>query len=60
MIQFNKFIDFKKSYLTKLMNDDMARKISDVKTPSENDVEIEEYENCVMEVKNQSVSLDLD
>lgn len=35
----------------------MARKINDIKRPSNNEVEIEEYENDVMEIKNQSVSL---
>lgn len=42
------------------MNDDMARKISDIKLPSDNQSEIEEYENCVMEVKNQNVNLYFD
>lgn len=35
----------------------MARKINDIKTPSDNEGEVEEYENGVMEIKNQSVSL---
>lgn len=39
------------------MNDDMARKINDIKKPSKNEAEIEEYENGVMEIKNQKVSL---
>lgn len=39
------------------MDDDTARKISEIKTPSDNEAEIEEYENCVMEIKNKSVSL---
>lgn len=38
------------------MDDDMARKINDIKMPSENQNEIEEYENCVMEAKNQNVN----
>lgn len=33
----------------------MARKISNIKTPANTEAEIEEYENCVTEVKNQSV-----
>jgi len=39
------------------MDDDLARKISDIKMPSDNEAEIEEYENCVMDIKNQNVSL---
>lgn len=39
------------------MNDDMARKISDIKTPSNDETEIEKYENSVAEIKNQSVCL---
>lgn len=35
----------------------MARKINDIKRPSNNESEIEEYENGVMEIKNQRVSL---
>lgn len=38
------------------MDDDTARKISDIKAPS-NEAEVEEYENLVMEIKNKSVSL---
>lgn len=38
------------------MNNDMTRKIGDIKTPSDNEADIEEYENRVMEIKNQSVS----
>lgn len=49
---------FHKSYLTKLMNEDMTRKINNIKTP-EDEAEIEEYENGVMEVKNQSVGLSI-
>lgn len=39
------------------MDDDTARKISEIKNPSDNEAEIEEYENLVMEIKNKSVSL---
>lgn len=38
------------------MDDDTARKISEIKAPSDNEAEIEEYENLVMEIKNKSVS----
>lgn len=47
---------FKQSYLTKLMNDDMARKINDIKTPTDDETEIEKYENSIADIKNQSVS----
>lgn len=39
------------------MDDDTARKINTLKTPSDDKGEIEDYENRVMEVKNQSVSI---
>ncbi|KAL4131849.1 hypothetical protein QTP88_009096 [Uroleucon formosanum] len=42
------------SYLTKLMDDDMARKVNEIKKPSDNETEIEDYDNGVMEIKNQS------
>lgn len=38
------------------MNEDMARKVSEIKKPSDNENEIEDYDNNVMEIKNQSVS----
>jgi len=38
------------------MNDDMTRKISEIKKPSDNETEIEDYDNDVMEIKNQKVS----
>jgi len=47
---------FKQSYLTKLMNDDMARKVNDIKTPTDDETEIEKYENSIADIKNQSVS----
>lgn len=50
------YILFNKSYLTKLMDDDMARKVNEIKKPSDNETEIEDYDNGVMEIKNQSVS----
>jgi len=39
------------------MDDDMARKVNEIKKPSDNEIEIEDYDNGVMEIKNQSVSL---
>lgn len=39
------------------MDDDTARKISEIKSPSNNEAELEEYDNLVMEIKNKSVSL---
>lgn len=51
------FYCYNQSYLTKLMDEDVARKLGDIKTPSDNEAEIEQYENCVMEIKNQSVGL---
>lgn len=50
------YILFNQSYLTKLMDDDMARKVNEIKKPSDNETEIEDYDNGVMEIKNQSVS----
>lgn len=38
------------------MNDDMAQKINDIKTPTDNETEIEKYDNSITEIKNQSVS----
>jgi len=38
------------------MDDDMARKVNEIKKPSDNETEIEDYDNGVMEIKNQSVS----
>lgn len=38
------------------MDDDLSRKISLLPKPSDNEHEIEEYENCVMELKNQKVN----
>jgi len=37
------------------MNNDMTHKINNIKTPSDDEAEIEEYENGIMEIKNQSV-----
>lgn len=51
------YILFNKSYLSKLMDDDVARKINEMKIPSDKEDEIEEYDNCVMEIKNQSVRI---
>lgn len=39
------------------MDDDVARKINEMKIPSDKEDEIEEYDNCVMEIKNQSVRI---
>ncbi|XP_025421137.1 E3 ubiquitin-protein ligase CHIP-like isoform X2 [Sipha flava] len=42
------------SYLKKLMEDDMIRKINDIKLPSEDKDQIEEFENRTMEIQNQN------
>jgi hypothetical protein len=38
------------------MEDDMIRKINDIKLPSEDKDQIEEFENRTMEIQNQNVS----
>lgn len=38
------------------MDDDLARKVSEIKKPSGDENEMEDYDNDVMEIKNQSVS----
>lgn len=38
------------------MDEDMTRKISNIRTPPDNEAEIEKYENSVMDIKNQTVS----
>lgn len=50
------YILLNQSYLTKLMDDDLARKVSEIKKPSGDENEMEDYDNNVMEIKNQSVS----
>jgi hypothetical protein len=38
------------------MDDDIARKISSIEKPSDNEAESEKYENDVMKIKSQGVS----
>lgn len=38
------------------MDEDVDRKISNIKRPSDAETESEEYENAVTEIKNQGVS----
>lgn len=33
----------------------MNRKIKDIKLPSEDQDEVEEFDNCIMEIQNQNV-----
>lgn len=38
------------------MDDDTTRKINDIKIPTDDGADIEDYENSIMEIKKQSVS----